>query len=69
MANLVCDDILWIGHTELILKSDNEPCLKALIKYTLEVVRVKAREHDSSLHGGAARPLIASRISSETSPE
>jgi hypothetical protein len=69
VANLVCDDILWIGHTELILKSDNEPSLKALIKYTLEVVRVKAREHDSSLHGGDARPLIAFRISSETSPE
>ena len=69
VANLVCDDVLWIGHTEFILKSDNENSLKALIKYTLEVVRVKAREYDPSLHGGAQRPAAASRISSETSPE
>ena len=32
VANLVCDDVLWIGHTEFILKSDNENSLKALIK-------------------------------------
>ena len=69
VANLVCDDVLWIGHSEFIMKSDNENSLKALIRYTLEVVRVKAREYDPSLHGGADRPSAASRVSSETSPE
>ena len=53
VANLVCDDVLWIGHTELILKCDNENALKALVRYTLEVVRVKAREDDPSPPGGA----------------
>ena len=69
VANLVCDDILWVGHTEFILKTDNENSLKALVKYTLEVVRVKTREYDPTLHGGAERTATASRVSSETSPK
>ena len=69
VANLVCDDVLWIGHTELILKCDNENALKALVRYTLEVVRVKAREDAPSTPAGDERPTVALRVSSETSPK
>ena len=41
-ANLVVNDIAWLGHTELVINGDNEPALQALIARTLEVVRVKS---------------------------
>ncbi len=31
VANMVAEDILWLGHVELILKGDNERSLQALI--------------------------------------
>ena len=67
-AIVICDDDLWLGHTELILKNDNEIALKALVTYTLEVVRVTARAIALGLAGDAGSPATASRISSETSP-
>ncbi len=44
VAGLVAEDILWLGHSELILKSDNEPALQTLITRVLEVVRVRSSE-------------------------
>jgi hypothetical protein len=41
VADLVVKAISWMGHTELILKGDNEPALQALISRTLELVRIK----------------------------
>ena len=45
-ANLVVEDVSWLGHTELMLKGDNEPALQALIARSLEVIRVKAGHVD-----------------------
>ena len=63
VAQLVAEDIAWIGHTRLILKSDNEPALQTLITQSLERARVRcegvdqiAQEHpakyDSQSNGG-----------------
>ena len=41
-VNLVVKNIEWLGHTEVIVKGDNEPSLQALIARTLEVIRVTA---------------------------
>ena len=40
-ANLVVQDVEWLGHTEIIIKGDNEPALQALIARTLELIRIK----------------------------
>ena len=45
-ANLVVEDVSWLGHVELMLKGDNEPALQALIARSLEVIRVKAGHVD-----------------------
>ena len=37
----VVEDIMWLGHTRVILKSDNEPALLALVKESLRVLRVE----------------------------
>ena len=44
VAGLVAEDIMWLGHSELIIKGDNERALQALITRVLEVVRVKSNE-------------------------
>jgi len=40
-ANRVVKIIEWLGHTELILKGDNEPALQALTARALELIRVR----------------------------
>ncbi len=62
VANIVAEDILWLGHVELIVKADNEPALQALVTRVLEVVRVKGAlskvtreepaKYDSQSNGG-----------------
>ena len=64
VANLVADDIIWLGHLRCIVKSDNEPSLKALIQQSLDAVRIKnghameqittesAPRYDSQANGG-----------------
>ena len=32
VADLVVKDVLWLGHSELIVKGDNEPALQALMQ-------------------------------------
>ena len=44
VANLVADAVAWLGHTELIIKADNEVSLQALVVRVLEVVRVKCKD-------------------------
>ncbi len=48
VAGLVAEDILWLGHSELIVKSDNEPALQALITRILEVVGSRAASRSAS---------------------
>ena len=62
VADLVVRDILWLGHSELIVKGDNEPALQALIQRSLEVLRVntsvdkisdeQSPAYDSQSNGG-----------------
>ena len=43
VANLVVQAVEWLGHTRLILKSDNEPALHTLVEQSLEEIRIKVR--------------------------
>ena len=43
MCGLVVADIAWLGHTKLLLKSDNKPALQTLIEQALERDRVQCR--------------------------
>ena len=63
VVGLVVADIAWLGHTKMILKSDNEPALQTLVEQALERARVQCRgltsisqEHppayDSQSNGG-----------------
>ena len=62
VADLVVGDILWLGHSELIVKGDNEPALQALVQRTLEVLRIntsvdkvsdeQSPAYDSQANGG-----------------
>ena len=42
VATLVVNDVLWLGHVELIIRADNERALQALVARSLEVLRVRA---------------------------
>ncbi len=63
VANLVLKDILWLGHTKLILKGDNERSLQALIGQVMQKLRVEFKngenvtkedpaKYDSQSNGG-----------------
>ena len=41
VVGLVVADIAWLGHTKMILKSDNEPALQTLVEQALERARVQ----------------------------
>ena len=43
----VVDDISWIGHTRLVLRSDNEPAILALVNEALRGLRVQMEEIDT----------------------
>ena len=40
----IVEDIAWLGHTKLILKSDNEPAILKLLKDALKTARVEIQE-------------------------
>ena len=63
VAQLVADDVAWLGYTRLIIKSDNEPALLALVRQVLGKVmaspetieqasRESSPEYDSQANGG-----------------
>ena len=63
VVDLVCQAVAWLGHTRLILKTDNEKSLLSLIKRALEAVKVEvpemiqvtdeqAAEYESKSNGG-----------------
>ena len=62
VADLVVKDILWLGHSELIVRGDNEPALQALVQRALEVLRIntsvekvsddQSPAYDSQSNGG-----------------
>mgnify|MGYP002809226284 CR=1 FL=1 len=46
-VNCAVADILWLRHTQLNIKGDNEPALQALIARGLEVLRIRTADDDS----------------------
>ena len=40
----IVEDIAWLGHTKLILKSDNEPAILKVLKDSLQTARVEIQE-------------------------
>ena len=46
--NIACDHALgamqWLGHTRIILKSDNEPAAQALVKRVIELAKVECKD-------------------------
>ena len=45
--NVACDFVIgyleWLGHTRLIIKSDNEPTVKALVARVVELVTIECK--------------------------
>ena len=63
VAQLVADDVAWLGYTRLIIKSDNEPALLALVRQVLgkvmatpeaveQATKESSPEYDSQANGG-----------------
>ena len=46
-------DILWLGHSKVILKSDNERSIIALLRNTLKALRIEQIENAQEAHPAA----------------
>ena len=46
-------DILWLGHNRVILKSDNERAIVALLKNTIKALRIENIENTQEAHPAA----------------
>ena len=44
------DDVLWLGYSRVILKSDNEPAIAKLLKESFKVLRVEGVDQASEEH-------------------
>ena len=62
-VDLVTSDVAWLGHTKLLVKSDNENPLVGLVEQALRAIRCQvheitnvsrehSQEHDSKANGG-----------------
>ena len=49
-------DLLWLGHTKVILKSDNERAILALLRNTLKSLRIEQLESAQEAHPAAYDP-------------
>jgi hypothetical protein len=49
VAQLVADDVAWLGYTRLIIKSDNEPALLALVRQVLGKVMLLLKQSNKLL--------------------
>ncbi len=63
VANMVLDDLEWLGHTRVIIKADGEPALQALAKRVITMAKVECKDleqvskedpaaYDSQANGG-----------------
>ena len=46
-------DGMWLGHNRVILKSDNEHAIRALLRNTLKVLRIESVENTQEGHPAA----------------
>ncbi len=46
--NIACDfvlqDLEWLGHTRVIMKSDNEPAIQALVARVVELAKIECKD-------------------------
>ncbi len=72
VIDLICSDVAWLGHTKLLLKSDNERPLLSLVARALQAIRCKvdlvdkvsdehSQEYDSQSNGGTEVGIRAVR--------
>ena len=63
VANLIAEDVHWLGHAKIVIKSDNEPAVQSLVRRVVEIVRAEviagntvsqesSTKHDSQSNGG-----------------
>ena len=43
-ADMVSEDIVWLGHSRVLIRSDNEPALVALVNESLKNLRIGGLE-------------------------
>ena len=51
----VAEDVAWLGHNRIILKSDNEPAILKLLKDSLKTARVEVDELEQVMEEHAVR--------------
>ena len=44
----ICDDIVWLGHAKVIIRSDNEPAIVQLVTEALKVLKVSGLDQASA---------------------
>ena len=49
-------DILWLGHSKVILKSDNEVAIMKLLREVLKTLRVQGIEQAAEHHSAVYDP-------------
>ncbi len=49
LADLVAIDVAFMGHAQLIIKTDNEPALRKLATVALERIRCQVGQEDSTV--------------------
>ena len=49
-------DVMWLEHSKILLRSDNEPAIKKLFTEILKVLRVEGLHHVSENHPPAYDP-------------
>ena len=49
-VNVVVDDVLWLGHAKVMLKSDDEPAIVKLLKEALATLKVSGVDQVGEEH-------------------
>ena len=49
-AQCIVDDVVWLGYSRVILKSDNEPAIVRLLKDSLKALRVEGMDRACEEH-------------------
>ena len=51
VVKMLRDDILWLGHSQVIVKSDNEPALLRVVEATVKVLKQSAGMEGAASEG------------------
>ena len=50
VADMVVDDVEWLGHTRIIMNADTEPAVQALTRQAFDLAKVGAKEFEQATH-------------------